>query len=136
MLLQETQELERTIIEFTTTLMPLDQLDVVSMDDKHTLLVAHVLAHTALVQLYRPLAQDDPIMFDKCARSARACVAVIKHISERDYKYLDPIVGVSLHYHPCLMRYSRLEKALLVVCCRHSHNRARNTGIHVDCSGA
>ncbi|KAH0588841.1 hypothetical protein H2248_004636 [Termitomyces sp. 'cryptogamus'] len=98
MLLQETQALERAIAQFITTLMPLDQLDAISVEDKHTLLVAHTLAHTASVQLYRPLAQDDPLVFDKCARSARACVAVIKHISDRDYKYLDPIIGPCWSY--------------------------------------
>ncbi|KAG6897529.1 hypothetical protein C0992_000514 [Termitomyces sp. T32_za158] len=98
MLLQQTQELERTILEFITTLTPLDQLEALAVDDKHTLLVTHTLAHTALVQLYRPLAQDDPIVFDRCARSARACVAIIKHISDLDYKYLDPIVGPCWSY--------------------------------------
>ncbi|KAG6813286.1 hypothetical protein H0H92_012441 [Tricholoma furcatifolium] len=97
-LLQEMQALERTINQFITTLMPLDQLDAISVEHKHTLLVAHTLAHTASVQLYRPQAHDNPIMFDKCSQSARACVAVIKHISNRDYNYLDPIIGPCWSY--------------------------------------
>ncbi|KAG6920237.1 hypothetical protein DXG01_005006 [Tephrocybe rancida] len=97
-LLQETQVLEAAIAQFITTLMPLDQLDTVSLEDKHTLLAAHTLAHTASIQLYRPLAQDDHVILDKCAQSARACVAVIKHISDRDYNYLDPIIGPCWSY--------------------------------------
>ncbi|KAG6866776.1 hypothetical protein C0991_011435 [Blastosporella zonata] len=97
-LLHEIQNLETAIAHFITTLMPLDQLDAISLEDKHTLIVAHTLAHTASIQLYRPLAQDDPIVLDKCSRSARACVAVVKHISDRDYNYLDPIIGPCWSY--------------------------------------
>ncbi|KAG6850977.1 hypothetical protein H0H93_005846 [Arthromyces matolae] len=97
-LLQETHALERTIAQFITTLMPLEQLDALSLENKHTLIIAHTLAHTASIQLYRPLSQDDPVVFNKCSRSARACVAVIKHISERDYNFLDPIIGPCWSY--------------------------------------
>ncbi|KAG6831577.1 hypothetical protein H0H87_004796 [Tephrocybe sp. NHM501043] len=97
-LLQEMQALEVAIAQFISTLMPLDQLNALCLEDKHTLLVAHTLAHTASIQLYRPLAQDDPIVLDKCSRSARACVAIIKHISDRDYSYLDPIIGPCWSY--------------------------------------
>ncbi|GLB37692.1 putative fungal specific transcription factor [Lyophyllum shimeji] len=96
--MQEVRALETTIAQFITTLMPLDQLDTASHEDKHTLLAAHTLAHTASIQLYRPFMQDDPVMFDKCARAARACVSVIKHISERDFNFLDPIIGPCWSY--------------------------------------
>lgn len=76
--------------------MPLDQLDAVTLEDKHTLIAAHTLAHTASIQLYRPFAQDDPIIFGKCTQAARACVAVIEHITEQDFGLVDPIIGVCL----------------------------------------
>lgn len=97
-LLQEIQTLETIIAQFITTLMPLDQLDSIPVEDKHTLLVAHTLAHTASIQLYRPFAQDDGVGFEKCSRSARACVSVIKHITERDFNFLDPIIGPCWSY--------------------------------------
>lgn len=93
-LTQEIQSLEAVIGQFLTTLIPLDQLDALLVEDKHTLLAAYTLAHTACIQLYRPFAQDDPIVFEKCSRSARACVSVIKHINDRDFDFLDPIIGV------------------------------------------
>ncbi|KAF8070708.1 hypothetical protein FPV67DRAFT_1038357 [Lyophyllum atratum] len=95
---QEIQALETTIGQFITTLMPLDQVDTMSHEDKHTTLAAHTLAHTALIQLYRLFMQDDPAVFDKCSRSARACVSVVKHISERDFNFLDPIIGPCWSY--------------------------------------
>ncbi|KAG5647064.1 hypothetical protein DXG03_001434 [Asterophora parasitica] len=95
---EDIRALETSIAQFITTLMPLDQLDAISLEDKHTLLAAHTLAHTASIQLYRPFAQDNPIVFEKCSRSARACVAVIKHITERDFTFLDPIIGPCWSY--------------------------------------
>jgi hypothetical protein len=68
----------------------------VTLEDKHTLIAAHTLAHTASIQLYRPFTQDGPITFDKCSRAARACVSVIEHISEQDFGLVDPIIGVRL----------------------------------------
>ncbi|RDB24708.1 hypothetical protein Hypma_007636 [Hypsizygus marmoreus] len=97
-LAQEIQALENAIAQFLPTLMPVDQLDAILPEDKHTLLAAHTLAHTASIQLYRPFAQDDPVMFEKCSRAARACVSVIKFIGERDYGFLDPIIGPCWSY--------------------------------------
>lgn len=96
-LTQEIQSLQTAITQFISTLIPLDQLDALLPEDKHTLLAAHTLAHTASLQLYRPFAQEDPAVFEKCSRSARACVSVIKHIGERDFGFLDPIIGVCSH---------------------------------------
>lgn len=90
------QSLETAIAQFVATLVPLDQLDAVTLEDKHTLLAAHTLAHTALIQLYRPFAQDDPMTFDKSSQAARACVSVIEHITDQDFGLVDPIIGVCL----------------------------------------
>jgi hypothetical protein len=97
-LLEEIQTLESAITQFIATLVPLSQLDVVMLEDKYTLIITHTLAHTALIQLYRPFAQDDPITFDKCSQAARACVSVIKHIAEADFNFLDPIIGPCWSY--------------------------------------
>lgn len=93
-MIEEIQALETAITQFIATLVPLDQLDAVTLEDKHTLIAAHTLAHTASIQLYRPFTQDGPITFDKCSRAARACVAVIEHITEQDFGLVDPIIGV------------------------------------------
>lgn len=93
-LLEDIRALENTIAQFITTLIPLDQLDAVMFEDKHVLFAAHILAYTASVQLYRPFIKDSATMFTKCSQAARACVSVIKHIAERDFNFLDPIIGV------------------------------------------
>lgn len=90
------QALETAIAQFIATLVPLDQLDAVTLEDKHTLIAAHTLAHTASIQLYRPFTQNGPATFDKCSRAARACVSVIEHITEQDFALVDPIIGVCL----------------------------------------
>jgi len=62
-------------------------------EDKHVYIAAHTLAQTAFVQLYRPFIKDSTATFTKCSQAARACVSVIKQINERDYSFLDPIIG-------------------------------------------
>jgi len=89
--------LETAIAQFIATLVPLDQLDAVISADKHILILTHTLAHTASIQLYRPFARDDPLMFTKCSQAARECVSVINHIAEVDFNFLDPIIGVRVY---------------------------------------
>jgi hypothetical protein len=83
----------------------------VTLEDKHTLIAAHTLAYTASIQLYRPFTQDGPATFDKCSRAARACVAVIEHITEQDFSLVDPIIGV------CLFK----SLSVLIINSRESH---------------
>ena len=118
--------LEKTISHFVASLIPLDQLDALLPDDKQTLLAIHTLAHTASIHIYRPLASDDPAFFEKCLRSARACVAVIKHIGEQDYGFLDPIIGVRVSNSILVFdTYRRLLfKALLVIYGGYAHDGA------------
>ena len=97
-LTQEIQLLEKTIAHFFTTLIPLDQLDSLLAEDKSTLLTVHTLVHTALIQIYRPLASDDPVFFEKCSNAARACVSVVKYINDQDYDFLEPIIGPCWSY--------------------------------------
>ncbi|KDQ55715.1 hypothetical protein JAAARDRAFT_691687 [Jaapia argillacea MUCL 33604] len=94
---EDFQAVEQTILRFLSTLVPVHQLDGSIPDVKPTLLVAHTLAHAALIHLHYRFSQDDPTSLDKCLRAARACVAIIRHISENDYDFLDPIIG------PCWM---------------------------------
>lgn len=97
-LMPEVQLLETRITHFITALMPLDQLDSLLVEDKYILLTVHTLAHTALIRMYRPLASDDEIFYEKSLCSARACVSVIKLIGKQEYEYLDPIVGPCWSY--------------------------------------
>jgi hypothetical protein len=92
---EEIQALELTISRFIPTLIPVHQLDATTLEDKRILVVAHTLAHAAIIHLYQRFAQDDPVAYDKCSRAASACVSIIKHIGEQDFDFLDPIIGVS-----------------------------------------
>jgi hypothetical protein len=91
-LLEEIQALELAISRLQATLPPPHQFDSFPCD-KHTLIVVHTLTHAAIIHLYSRFAQDDPNLYDKCLRSARSCVAIIKHISDADILFLDPIIG-------------------------------------------
>lgn len=90
---EEIQALERIITHFIPTLIPVHQLDTTIIEDKPIIIVSHTLAHAAVIHLYQRFSQDDPVAYDKCSRAASACVAIIKHIGDRDYDYLDPIIG-------------------------------------------
>jgi len=87
------QILENTIARFIPTLMPPRQLDTTAVDDRHLLIVTHTLVHAAMIHLHYRLGQDDPVSYDKCRQSARACVDILKHVSDADFSFLDPIIG-------------------------------------------
>lgn len=91
----EQHALDHSITMFLSTLIPVNQLDAILPQDKHSLIITHTLAHTAMIHLHRSMARDDPISFDKCLQSARAGLALIKLISDQDFAFLDPIIGVS-----------------------------------------
>jgi hypothetical protein len=121
-LTQEIQLLEKAIAHFFTTLIPLDQLDSLLPEDKSTLLTVHTLVHTALIQIYRPLASDDPVFFEKCSNAARACVSVVKYINDQDYDFLEPIIGVCFMQLIIITHRSPSCLALLVLCGGHPYN--------------
>jgi hypothetical protein len=91
---EEIQTLDDAITRFSSSLIPPHQFDVTLSSDTQTLIVVHTLLHTATIHLYSRFARDDPISYDKCLRAARSCVAIIKHIPDTDYNFLDPIIGV------------------------------------------
>lgn len=90
---EEMRSLEHTITLFLSTLVPIDQLDAILPEERHSLIMAHTLAHSATIHLHRSFALDDAISFDKSSRASRACISVIKHISDRDFAFLEPIIG-------------------------------------------
>ncbi|KAI0032891.1 hypothetical protein K488DRAFT_48857 [Vararia minispora EC-137] len=93
-LIEQTNVVEVTINRFLSNLLPVQQLNAVLAADKHALLVVHSLAHYATIQLHFYLAGGaDPVRHDKCLQAARAILFVIRHITDADYDYLDPIVG-------------------------------------------
>ena len=85
---------EHTITRFTTTLLPLHQLQATMLDDKYSWYTIHSLAHTAMIRLHQPFIQDDQHSRDMSIRAARAVTVVTKHIADADYDYLDPVIGV------------------------------------------
>lgn len=91
------QSLEHTIALFLSTLIPINQLDTVLPEERHALILTHTLAHCATIYLHRPFALDNPISFEKSSQAARACVNIITHLAERDYTFLEPIIGVRYH---------------------------------------
>ncbi|KIM40057.1 hypothetical protein M413DRAFT_73484 [Hebeloma cylindrosporum] len=90
---EEMRTLEHTITLFLSTLVPIDQLDAVLPEERHSLVTAYTLAHSATIHLHRRFALEDSASFDQSSRAARACIAVIKYISERDFAFLEPIIG-------------------------------------------
>lgn len=91
---EEMRALEHTITLFLSTLVPINQLDAVLPEEKHSVITAYTLAHSATIHLHRGFALEDSMSFDHSSRASRACIAVIKYISERDFAFLDPIIGV------------------------------------------
>jgi hypothetical protein len=63
-------------------------------DEKHGLIVTYSLAHTAMIHLHRTFALSDAVSFEKCSQASRACISVVKHISDGDFAFLEPIIGV------------------------------------------
>lgn len=90
---QEVQSLELTITAFISTLPPLHQLEATDPETKPILVAVYTLAHAAMIHLYQPFSPDDPVSSDKCSRAARACGAVITHITDSEFAFLDPILG-------------------------------------------
>jgi len=90
---EEIMTLEHTISRFTTTLIPPHQLDATTPEAKRALVVIHSLANAAMIHLYFRLSQGDSVAYDKSLRAARACVNVIKYIADKEFDFLDPIIG-------------------------------------------
>ncbi|KAJ8518305.1 hypothetical protein ONZ45_g4594 [Pleurotus djamor] len=93
--LEDIQSLERAITQFLPTLLPIHQLDAAIPEDKPVYIAAHSLAHAAMIRLYRRFAQGDGagVAYANCLRSARSCVALIKHLSDADFNFVEPIIG-------------------------------------------
>ncbi|EEB87868.1 hypothetical protein MPER_14601, partial [Moniliophthora perniciosa FA553] len=90
---EDMQALELTITRFLATLVPIHQLNTRMPEEKQVLIVVHTLAQAALMHLYQRSAQDDAVAYEKCSQAAKACVAIVKYISDQDYDFLDPILG-------------------------------------------
>lgn len=59
------------------------------------LAVIHTLTHVAKIQLQHTVALKEFGSHKKCLAAGRAVTAIIRQLSEFDYPYLDPIIGVS-----------------------------------------
>ena len=94
----EIQSLEHSITLFLSTLIPITQLDAVLPDEKHGLIVTYSLAQTAMIHLHRTFALSDAVSFEKCSQASRACISVVKQISDGDFAFLEPIIGVRDYY--------------------------------------
>lgn len=135
---------ESTITRFITTLLPLHQLAATMPDDKYTLYMIHSLAQTAMIRLHQPFITEDQVSREKSLRAARSVVMVTKHITESDFDFLDPLLGVSfaLSLPPCYCRSPFVSTiALLGICGASIGFRARPDAEclaaprHQQCSG-
>lgn len=111
--------LEHSIALFLSTLVPINQLDALLPGERHSVVLAYTLAHSATIYLHRGFALEDSMSFDQSSRASRACIAVIKYISERDFAFLEPIIGVWFIVSVRYPRSSPISLALLVDCCRY-----------------
>ena len=93
--IEEINNLEHVIALFSSTLMPIDQLDTLLLEEKYSTIIAHTLAQTAVVFLHRFFAAENQASNEKCAQAARFCVSMIKRIGEKEFGFLDPVIGVS-----------------------------------------
>ena len=71
------------------------------------LALVHTLAHAASLQLLGHASQRSKIDLQKrCLDSARAMTTIIRHLSEFNYPFLDPIIGVSTEPGRLLLAYT------------------------------
>ncbi|TFK25719.1 hypothetical protein FA15DRAFT_590018 [Coprinopsis marcescibilis] len=112
-LIDEINNLERIVNLFLPTLVQPEQLGAVNPNEKFASIVAHTIAQTAMIYLHRPFAAENPISAEKCAQAARACISLISYINERDFVFLDPIVGPcwSCAADTTIGRLDRIEQA-------------------------
>ena len=94
---------EHSIVRFTTTLLPLHQVGGAIPEDKYALIVIHSLAHASMIRLHAPFMHDDGVSREKCLRAARSLIHVTKLITDADFEFLDPVIGVRpLYGYPIL----------------------------------
>ncbi len=67
-------------------------------DDKYTWYMIHSLAYAAMIRLHQPFIQDDQVSRDKSLQAARSVTLVTKLLTEADFEYLDPLIGVSASF--------------------------------------
>lgn len=91
---EEMRSLEHTIALFLSRLVPVNQLDSLLPEERHSIIMAHTLAHSATIHLHRSFALDDSMSFEKSSQAAQACITLIKQLSERDFAFLEPMIGV------------------------------------------
>lgn len=83
-------------MRFTTTLLPLHQVGGAIPDDKYALIVIHSLAHASMIRLHAPFMRDDGVSREKSLRAARSLIHVTKLVTDADFEFLDPVIGVRL----------------------------------------
>lgn len=118
------QNLENTILRFVPTLVPVQQLDALTPQIKHAFVTNHTLAHSAIIHLYYPFGTEDPSSYEKCLRAARSIMTVVKSLSDVDFDFLDPIIGVRPQLCIFLSHWANFSSPLLLALlghsCRHS----------------
>ncbi|KAI0058127.1 hypothetical protein BV25DRAFT_1912800 [Artomyces pyxidatus] len=87
---EETVALENTITRFSNSLLPVHQMNAVRASDKHCLVLVHTLAQAAIIRLHYSFGENDAARHEKCMHAARACLFILRHVSEADLEFLDP----------------------------------------------
>ena len=57
--------------------------------------LVHTLARVAAIQLHHQFASKERNSHEKCLKAAREVTTIVRQLTEYDYPFLDPIIGVS-----------------------------------------
>ena len=117
----EFQAIEQAITRFLSSQIPIHQLETALPEDRQACITAYTLANAAMIHLSSLFGDRDPTAYEKSLRAAKCCVSIVKYITEADYEFLDPVLGVCIHalFQACLIA---LLIAVLGVCCGYPHS--------------
>jgi len=77
---REVLAMEESINRFTTSVIPVHQMGVVHVTDKHNLIVVHTLAQAVLIRLYYLRGEVDQLWSEKCLLAARGILLAIGQV--------------------------------------------------------
>lgn len=87
--------LDTFIVHFQQVMPPFDAAVATSVMTR-TVFVTHSLAYAATIQLHSILARGSSASKDKCLFSASMLAGLIRRVNLRDFKRINPIMGVSV----------------------------------------
>ena len=86
--------LDRGIQQLTLDLPPIQNVDPARPDVLRKLVMIHILAHCAVLQLHKPLEQPAVMYQGRSWNAAHSAVAVLQQINIGAITYMEPGVAV------------------------------------------